>query len=79
MLSTKVGRKLKVSSGGSSLIQDTWNSEVTIPSGSNIPSAFVCYMDPGVTHQSFLISTMLDTHGDLNNRKFTIQTVQNIF
>jgi hypothetical protein len=47
--------------------------EVTIPSGSNIPSALFNYMRSGVSiiRASNLAGIMLDTTGDLNNRKFT--------
>jgi hypothetical protein len=48
--------------------------EVTIPSGSNIPSALFNYMRSLVSASSELpnlAGIMLDTTGDLNNRKFT--------
>jgi hypothetical protein len=46
--------------------------EVTIPSGSNIPSALFNYdLVSASSELPNLAGIMLDTTGDLNNRKFT--------
>jgi hypothetical protein len=70
---TRLDGKLKVSSVIAQSYSRYIGIEVTIPSGSNIPSALFNYMRSLVSASSELpnlAGIMLDT-GDLNNRKFT--------
>jgi hypothetical protein len=55
--------------------------EVTIPSGSNIPSALFNYMRSLVSASSELLMAgiMLDTTGDLNIGSLLIQDILQIF
>jgi hypothetical protein len=71
---TRLDGKLKVSSVIAQSYSRYIGIEVTIPSGSNIPSALFNYMRSLVSASSELpnlAGIMLDTTGDLNNRKFT--------
>jgi hypothetical protein len=70
---TRLDGKLKVSSVIAQSYSRYIGIEVTIPSGSNIPSALFNYMRSLVSASSELLMAgiMLDTTGDLNNRKFT--------
>jgi hypothetical protein len=78
---TRLDGKLKVSSVIKSYSRYI-GIEVTIPSGSNIPSALFNYMRSLVSASSELpnlAGIMLDTTGDLNNRKFNTGHLANIF
>jgi hypothetical protein len=70
---TRLDGKLKVSSVIAQSYSRYIGIEVTIPSGSNIPSALFNYMRSlvSIIRASNLAGIMLDTTGDLNNRKFT--------
>jgi hypothetical protein len=70
---TRLDGKLKVSSVIAQSYSRYIGIEVTIPSGSNIPSALFNYMRSLVSASELpnLAGIMLDTTGDLNNRKFT--------
>jgi hypothetical protein len=69
---TRLDGKLKVSSVIAQSYSRYIGIEVTIPSGSNIPSALFNYMRLSASSElPNLAGIMLDTTGDLNNRKFT--------
>jgi hypothetical protein len=69
---TRLDGKLKVSSVIAQSYSRYIGIEVTIPSGSNIPSALFNYISVSASSElPNLAGIMLDTTGDLNNRKFT--------
>jgi hypothetical protein len=78
---TRLDGKLKVSSVIAQSYSRYIGIEVTIPSGSNIPSALFNYMRSLVSASSELpnLAGMLDTTGDLNNRSLLIQDILQIF
>jgi hypothetical protein len=79
---TRLDGKLKVSSVIAQSYSRYIGIEVTIPSGSNIPSALFNYMRSLVSASSELpnlAGIMLDTTGDLNNRSLLIQDILQIF